>query len=236
LGGHANPEDTRRRLGGLSLIVAPLLLAAGELLRLWTGSDGADLEVAGLTNDGRGVWIAVGTLEVVGVIVAFPALIAFLHVFTRRAASLGHLAVGLLATALVCQAAYAGLLAAANGAAARLTRDGDIDAGDIFTTLLYANTLETPLALLALVAQATLLIGLLALTDAVRRSKLFPRWTAAASAVAAVLTLVVDFGLPYVLLAPAWAWMGWTILRMPTREWERLREPTRLADSDAVAT
>jgi hypothetical protein len=119
------------------------------------------------------------------------------------------LAVGLLAAALVCQAAYVGLLAAANGAAARLTRDGDVDAGDSYIALLYSNTLETPLALLRLVVVATMLIGLVALADAVRRSKLIP----ATIAVAAFLTLVVDFGLPYVLLAPAWAWIGWKILR-----------------------
>lgn len=147
-------------------MAAPLLLGAGEMLRLSTGSGGAELEVAGLTRDSPGVWIAVGTLEVAGVIVVFPALSALLHIFTRRAASLGHLAVGLLA-----------------------------------------------------------------LANAVWSSKLFPRWTAATIAVAAVLTLVVDYGLPYLLLVVAWGWMGWKVLRMSSAEWERLRAPPPLAET-----
>lgn len=223
--GQVNAEDIRRRVGGLSLAVAPLFLAAGELLRLSTGSDGTDLEVAGLTNDRPGVWIAIGTLEVAGAIVALPALFALLHLFRRRAASLGHLAIVLLGIGFVCQATYAGLLSSANGAAARLTRDRDVDAGDSFVTVTYANTLETPLVVLALVAMTTMLLGLLALAAAVWRSRSFPIWTAATIAVAAVLAFVFDFGLPYLMLVPAWAWMGWKIIRLRTAEWERLREP-----------
>jgi hypothetical protein len=129
------PLGSRRTVGGLSLIAAPVLLAAGELLRLSTGSNGADLEVAGLTRDGANVWTAVGALEVAGVIAAFLALAALLHIFTRRAASLAHLAVGLLATGFICQAGYASLLSSANWAAARLTRDGEVKAGDSLVPL-----------------------------------------------------------------------------------------------------
>lgn len=124
-----------------------------------------------------------------------------------------------------------GLLSAANGAAARLTRDGEVEAGDSYVALLYANTLEGPLSLLGLVAIVALLIGLLALANAVWSSKLFPRWTAATIAVAAVLTLVVDYGLPYLLLVVAWGWMGWKMLRMSSAEWERLRAPPPLAET-----
>jgi hypothetical protein len=144
--------------------------------------------------------------------------------FTRRTVSLGHLAVGLLATGFVCQAGRAAVLAAANGSAAQLTRSGDVVLGtDSVTALAYANTLETPLAALGLMAVGTRLTGLFALANAVWSSKVFPRWTAVLIAAAAISTLALDYGLPYLLLIIPWGWIGWKVFRMSPGDWARLR-------------
>ena len=228
MSGRLDADDTRRKAVGLSLIVAPLVLVAGELLRRSTGSDGADLDTAGFTDDGEAIWIAVGVLEVAGVVAVLPALGGFLHIFTRRSVSLGHLAVGLLATGFVCQACRVALLAAANGSAARLTRSGEVVIGtDSVTALAYANTLEHPLALLGLVVIATLLLGLLALANAVWSSKVFPRWTAVVMAAAALSCLALDYGFPYLLIVIPWSWIGWKVLRMAPADWARLSRPRR---------
>jgi hypothetical protein len=207
-----------------------VLLGLSELIRVLLGSDGSELEVPGLTTDhNQDAWIAVGILGVAGVVVALPATAALLHLLTRRAASLGHLAIGLLLPALVCHGAYVSLLAAANGSAARLTGYDGVDPGSSFVTLLYTNTLETPLALLALISFIGLLVGLLAVANGLWSSKLFPRWVPVAIALAGISNVILEV-VAYALLTAAWGWIGWRVLRMSTQGWKALGQSPSAAE------
>jgi len=96
-----DPTNFRRTLGGLCLILAPILFAVAEIT--YPASDGngaAQLDIAARNHD---VMLADIYFGIASAILFIPAVYALLHVTRRRGVVLGHIA-AILTVAGVCLA------------------------------------------------------------------------------------------------------------------------------------
>jgi hypothetical protein len=172
----------RRTLGGLCLIVAPILFAVGEIT--YPASDGngaAQLDVALRNHD---VMLADIYFGIASAILFMPAVYALLHVTRRRGVVLGHVA-AILTVAGVCLAhlALGGLQlmlwAMAGDAADKQVMASFID-----------KTQQNPAGLPLLLGHEMFAFGIIVFGIAVWRSGFAYRWAGPAIAIGVVIDIV----------------------------------------------
>ena len=216
-----DPTNFRRTLGGLCLILAPILFAVAEIT--YPASDGngtAQLDIAARNHD---VMLADIYFGIASAILFIPAFYALLHITRRRGVILGHIAAILTVTG-VCLAhlALAGLQlmlwAMAGDAADRQVMASFID-----------KTQQNPAGLPLVLGHELFAFGIIVLGIAVWRSGFGYRWAGPAIAIGVVIDIVGGtIGLPDPLISivsdaifvTGLAAVGLKVLLTPDSEWE----------------
>jgi hypothetical protein len=216
-----NPTNFRRTLGGLSLILAPILFAVAEIT--YPASDGngaAQLDIATRNHD---VMLADIYFGIASAILFIPAVYALLHVTRRRGVVLGHVA-AILTIAGVCLAhlALGGLQlmlwAMAGDGADRQVMASFID-----------KTQQNPAGLPLVLGHELFAFGIIVFGIAVWRSGFGYRWAGPAIALGVVIDIVGGtIGLPDPLISivsdaifvTGLAAVGLKVLLTPDSAWE----------------
>lgn len=189
-----DPTNFRRTLGGLCLILAPVLFAIAEIT--YPGSDGngaAQLDAAARNHD---VMLADIYLGIASAILFIPAVFALLHVTRRRGVVLGHVA-AILTVAGVCLAhlALGGLQlmlwAMASSGVDRQAMASFID-----------KTQQNPAGLPLVLGHEFFALGVIVFGIAIWRSGYGYRWAGPAIAIGVVVDIVGGtIGLPEPLIS-----------------------------------
>ena len=189
-----DPTNFRRNLGGLCLILAPVLFAIAEIT--YPASDGngaAQLDVAARNHD---LMLADIYLGIASAILFIPAVFALLHVTRRRGVVLGHVA-AILTIAGVCLAhlALGGLQlmlwAMAGPGVDRQAMASFID-----------KTQQNPAGLPLVLGHEFFAVGLIVFGIAIWRSGYGYRWAGPAIAIGVVVDIIGGtIGLPDPLIS-----------------------------------
>jgi len=216
-----DPTNFRRTLGGLCLILAPILFAVAEIT--YPASDGngaAQLDIAARNHD---VMLADIYFGIASAILFIPAVFALLHVTRRRGVVLGHVA-AILTVAGVCLAHLAlGGLQLMLWAMAGDGADSQIMASFI------DKTQQNPAGLPLVLGHELFAFGMIVFGIAVWRSGFGYRWAGPAIAIGVVIDIVGGtIGLPDPLISivsdaifvTGLAAVGLKVLLTPDAEWE----------------
>ena len=232
-----DPTNFRRTLGGLSLILAPILFAIAEIT--YPSSDGngaAQLDVAARNHD---VMLADIYFGIASAILFIPAVYALLHVTRRRGVVLGHLA-AILTVAGVCLAhlALGGLQlmlwAMAGPGVDRSAMASFID-----------KTQQNPAGLPLVLGHELFAIGIVLFGVAVWRSGFGYRWAGPAIAIGVIIDVVGGtVGLPDPLISivsdavfvTGLAAVGLKVLLTSDPEWEADTMPVGSQASRLIST
>ena len=223
-----DPTNFRRTLGGLSLILAPILFAVAEITYPASDGNGAtQLDIAARNHD---VMLADIYFGIASAILFIPAVYALLHVTRRRGVVLGHVA-AILTVAGVCLAhlALGGLQlmlwAMAGDAADRQVMASFID-----------KTQQNPAGLPLVLGHELFAFGIIVFGIAVWRSGFGYRWAGPAIAIGVVIDIVGGtIGLPDLLIGivsdaifvTGLAAVGLKVLLTPDAEWAADAVPER---------
>jgi hypothetical protein len=188
-----DPTNFRRTLGGLSLILAPILFAVAEIT--YPASDGngaAQLDIAARNHN---VMLADIYVGIASAILFIPAVFALLHVTRRRGVVLGHVA-AVLTVAGVCLAhlALAGLQlmlwAMAGPGVDRQAMAAFID-----------KTMQNPAGLPLVLGHDLFALGVIIFGIAIWRSGFGYRWAGPAIAIGVVIDIAGgSIGVPDLLI------------------------------------
>ncbi len=189
-----DPTNFRRTLGGLCLILAPILFAIAEITYPASNGNGAaQLDIAARNHD---VMLADIYFGIASAILFIPAVFALLHVTRRRGVVLGHIA-AILTVAGVCLAhlALGGLQlmlwAMAGPGVDRQAMAAFID-----------KTMQNPAGLPLVLGNDMFALGLIVFGIALWRSGFGYRWAGPAIAVGVVIDIVGgSIGLPDTLIS-----------------------------------
>lgn len=232
-----DPTNFRRTLGGISLILAPILFAIAEIT--YPSSDGngaAQLDLAARNHD---VMLADIYFGIASAILFIPAVFALLHVMRRRGVVLGHIA-AILVVVGVCLAhlALGGLQlmlwAMANPGADRKAMATFID-----------QTQQNPAGLPLVLGHELFAFGIIVFGIAVWRSGFGYRWAGPAIALGVVIDIVGGTaGLPDVLVGvvsdaifcTGLAAVGLRVLLTSDEAWEANVQPARAEPGRVAAT
>ncbi len=188
-----DPTNFRRTLGGLCLILAPILFAIGEITYPASDGNGAQqLDIAARNHD---VMLADIYFGIASAILFMPAVYALLHITRRRGVVLGHVA-AILTVAGVCLAhlALGGLQlmlwAMAGPGVDRTAMAAFID-----------KTMQNPAGLPLVLGHELFAFGIIVFGVAIWRSGFGYRWAGPAVAIGVVLDIVGGtIGLPDLLV------------------------------------
>jgi hypothetical protein len=188
------PTNFRRTLGGLCLILAPILFAIAEITYPASNGSGAEqLDIAARNHD---VMLADIYFGIASAILFIPAVYALLHVTRRRGVVLGHVA-AILTVAGVCLAhlALGGLQlmlwAMAGPGVDRQAMAAFID-----------KTMQNPAGLPLVLGNDLFALGLIVFGMALWRSGFGYRWAGPAIAIGIVIDIVGGtIGLPDTLIS-----------------------------------
>ncbi len=229
----------RRTLGGLSLILAPVLFAIAEITYPASNGNGAQqLAVAARSHD---VMLADIYFGIAAAILFIPAMFAILHITRRRGVVLGHVA-AILVVVGVCLAHLA--LGGLQLMLWAMAGPG-VDRAAMATFL--DKTMQNPAGLPLVLGHELFAFGIILAGIAVWRSGFGYRWAGPAIAIGVVLDIVGGtVGLPDVavsvvsdgLFCTGLAAVGLSVLLTPDAAWEagtvgsratasRLAEPAR---------
>lgn len=230
------PTNFRRTLGGLCLILAPILFAIAEITYPSSDGNGAQqLDVAARNHD---VMLADIYFGMASAILFIPAVFALLHVTRRRGVVLGHVA-AVLTVAGVCLAhlALGGLQlmlwAMAAPGVDRLAMAAFID-----------KTMQNPAGLPLVLGHELFALGVIVFGIAVWRSGFGYRWAGPAIAVGVVIDIVGGIaGLPdpYIsilsdaIFVTGLAAVGLKVLLTSDPDWEAGRLTMRSETAPAMA-
>jgi hypothetical protein len=216
-----DPTNFRRTLGGLCLILAPILFAIAEIT--YPASDGngaAQLDIAARNHD---VMLADIYFGIASAILFIPAFYVLLHITRRRGVVLGHVAAILTVTG-VCLAHLAlGGLQLMLWAMAGDSADRQVFASFIDRT--QQNAAGLPLVL----GHELFAFGLIVLGVAVWRSGFGYRWAGPAIALGVVIDIVggtIGLPDPYIsivsdaIFVTGLAAVGLKVLLTPDSAWE----------------
>jgi hypothetical protein len=231
-----DPTNFRRTLGGLCLILAPVLFAIAEITYPPSSGNGAQqLDAAARNHD---VMLADIYFGIASAILFMPAIYALLHVLRRRGVVVGHIAAILTVAGLgLAHLALGGLqlmLWAMAGPGV------DRQAMATFIDKVQQNPAGLPLVL----GHDLFALGVILFGIAVWRSGFGYRWAGPAIAIGVALDIVGGtIGLPDMLIAivsdaifvTGMAAVGLKVLLTSDAEWEALPETTRSAKQPAVA-
>ncbi len=231
-----DPTNFRRTLGGLALILAPILFAVTEITYPVSNGNGADqLDVAARNHD---LMLTDTFLGIAAAILFIPAVFALLHVTRRRGVVLGHVA-AILTVVGVCLAHLA--LAGLNLMLWAMAGPG-VDRKAMATFL--DQTQQNPAALPLVLGHFLFAIGIILFGVAVWRSGFGYRWAGVAIAVGVLIDIVGGMsGLPDVLVSivsdgifcTGLAAVGLSVLLTPDDEWEANPERARPAAGHVVS-
>jgi hypothetical protein len=226
----------RRTLGGLSLILAPILFAIDEISYPNSSGSGAEqLAVAARNHDLMLTDIFIG---IASAILFIPAVYALLHITRRRGVVLGHVA-AILTVAGVCLAhlALAGLQlmlwAMAGPGVDRQAMASFLD-----------KTQQNPVVLPLVMGHDLFAFGLVIFGVAVWRSGFGYRWAGPAIAVGIIFDIVGgSVGLPDMVVSivsdavfvTALAAIGLKVLLVSDKEWEAEPQAELPVSKSAVA-
>lgn len=221
-----DPTNFRRTLGGLGLILAPILFAIGEITYPASSGSGAQQLDAAARN--HNVMLADIYFGIASAILFIPAVYALLHVTRGRAVVLGHVAAILTVLGLgLAHLALAGLqlmLWAMAGPGV------DRQAMATFIDSVQQNPAGLPLVM----GHYLFALGIIIFGIAVWRSGFGYRWAGPAIAIGVVLDIVGGaVGLPDMLMAilsdaifvTGLAAVGLKVLLTSDAEWEAGKEP-----------
>jgi hypothetical protein len=189
-----DPTNFRRTLGGLCLILAPILFAIAEITYPSSSGNGAQqLDAAARNHD---VMLADIYFGIASAILFMPAIYALLHVTRKRGVVLGHVAAILTVAGLsLAHLALGGLQlmlwAMAGPGADRQAMASFID-----------KTQQNPAALPLVLGHDLFAFGIIVFGIAVWRSGFGYRWAGPAIAIGVVIDIVGGtIGLPDMLIA-----------------------------------
>lgn len=213
----SDPVHFRRSIGGLSLIIAPLLILAGTYIEPESGDESAAyLRALGENPEAAGV---ATVLWFLGFIVLTSAVVALIHLIRDRAVVLGHVG-GVLA--------FAGSIALA---ALVVTGIYDIALGSVIPLqqgLAVDKAIgEDPASYWVFIpAILGTSIGLVLLTAALWRGGVLPVWVFPVLLMGFVVLLLggeerIVAMVGGALLLVGLAYAGWTVLKMRDEEWVR---------------
>jgi hypothetical protein len=188
-----DPTNFRRTLGGLGLILAPILFAIDEITYPTSSGTGAEQLVAAAGN--YNVMLADIYFGIASAILFIPAVYALLHVTRRRGVVLGHVA-AILTLAGVCLAhlALGGLQlmlwAMAGPGVDRQAMAAFID-----------KTMQNPAGLPLVLGHELFAFGIIVFGIAIWRSGFGYKWAGPAIAIGVIVDIIGGtIGLPDMLL------------------------------------
>lgn len=175
-------SDSRRRLGGATLVIGPALLVAGALLHPKEVSDaGHQLSIVA---GGLNRWYLAHLVYVMATIALVPAVLSLGHRLRDHAPRVELWGTGL---AIVGLFATAGLISVEGFGAWQLAQISDRAAAtEAFDHLTHSAGVVVPFAILGL----SLSVGLLVLAVGLRRTSTAPAWTAWTLGAGAVLLAI----------------------------------------------
>jgi hypothetical protein len=215
-----DPVNFRRTLGGLCLILAPVLFAIGEIT--YPSSDGTGAQQLEIAARSYNVMLADIYFGIASAILFIPAVYALLHVTSRRGVVLGHVA-AILTVMGVCLAhlALGGLQlmlwAMAGPGVDRPAMASFID-----------KTIQNPAGLPLVLGHELFAFGVIVFGIAIWRSGFGYRWAGPAIAIGVVLDIVGGtIGLPDMavsivsdaIFVTGLAAVGLKVLMTPDADW-----------------
>ncbi|MDQ6921042.1 MAG: hypothetical protein M3170_05535 [Candidatus Dormibacteraeota bacterium] len=223
-----DPTNFRRTLGGLCLILAPILFAITEIS--YPGGSGTGAQQLDTAARNHNLMLADIYIGIASAILFIPAVYALLHVTRRRGVMLGHLAAILTLVGLgLAHLALAGLQlmlwAMAGPGVDRQAMAAFID-----------KTTQNPAGLPLVMGHELFALGIIVFGIAVWRSGFGYRWAGPAIAIGVVLDIVGGtIGIPDLLigivsdaiLVTALAAIGLRVLMSSDAEWEARPETVR---------
>jgi hypothetical protein len=225
-----DPTNFRRTLGGLCLILAPILFAVAEISYPGGGGSGAEqLDTAARNHN---LMLADIYVSIASAILFVPAIFGLLHVTRRRGVVLGHVAAILTVAGLgLAHLALAGLQlmlwAMAGPGVDRQAMAAFID-----------KTMQNPAGLPLVMGHDLFALGIVVFGIAVWRSGFGYRWAGPAIAIGVVLDIVGGaIGLPDLLIGilsdaifvTGLAAVGLRVLLTSDADWEAGPETVRVA-------
>lgn len=216
-----NPTNFRRTLGGLCLILAPILFAIAEITYPDSSGNGAQQLAAAAAN--HDVMLADIYFGIASALLFIPAVFVLLHVTRKRGVVLGHIAailtvIGVGLAHLALGGLQLMLWAMAAPGADRQAMAAFID-----------NTEQNPAGLPLVLGHELFAFGIIVFGIAVWRSGFGYRWAGPAIAIGVVLDIVGGtIGLPDMLVSvvsdgifvTGLAAVGLKVLMTPDAEWE----------------
>lgn len=189
-----DPTNFRRTLGGLCLILAPILFAITEIsYPVGNGTAAEQLDTAARNQN---LMLADVFIGITSAILFIPAIYALLHVTRRRGVVLGHVA-AILAVVGICLAHLA--LGGLQLMLWAMAGPG-VDRQAMVTFL--DKTMQNPAALPLVIGHELFALGIILFGIAVWRSGFGYRWAGPAIAIGVVLDIVGGMiGLPDLLIA-----------------------------------
>ena len=216
-----DPTNFRRTLGGLCLILAPVLFAIAEIT--YPSSDGNGAQQLAAAARSHDVMLADIYFGIASAILFVPAMFAILHITRRRGVVLGHVAAILVVVGVgLAHLALGGLqlmLWAMSGPG--------VDQGAMATFI--DKTAQNPAGLPLVLGHELFALGIIVAGIAVWRSGFGYRWAGPAIAIGVVLDIVGGMaGLPDVvvsvvsdgLFCTGLAAVGLSVLLTSDTEWE----------------
>ncbi|MDQ6791565.1 MAG: hypothetical protein M3075_13090 [Candidatus Dormibacteraeota bacterium] len=222
-----DPANFRRTLGGLCLILAPILFAVAEISYPAGGGGAQQLDTAARNHN---LMLADIYIGIVSAILFIPAVYALLHVTRRRGVVLGHVAgiltvVGLALSHLALAGLQLMLWAMANPGIDRQAMAAFLD-----------KTMQNPAGLPLVMGHNLFALGLILFGIALWRSGFGYRWAGPAISIGVVVDIVGGtIGLPDLLLGivsdamfvTGLAAVGLNVLLTSDAEWEAGPETVR---------
>lgn len=214
----SDERNFARTLAGLSLIVAPLLLLAGQLVGPDLSGDAPERLAEIRENEGR--YIASGYLFLVAAWVFVPGLVGLWQVFRGPGVTLGQVAAGLVLIGVITTIAFFGF-----GAYEYEAAQPDLD--QLQMAELSDNVEESGVLIPAFIAFLVgIVIGNLLLAFSLWRRDVVPVWAAASLAVGVVLNFASEdkalLAIGFAFLLFGYASAGFRLLSMSDDDWGAL--------------
>ena len=227
------PIDFGRSLTGLSLVAAPVLFLAGEVVRLTIedgATSGSEQHLAHVAANAD-LWHLMTAVNMISIILFVPVVLGLMHLLRRTQPILAHIGGGL---------ALVGLLGAAGHNVFALVLDGamsQVDGGTAQMVELAVQLEQLPsFGLVLAMFIAGFVLGLLLLGIGVYRARVVPRWSGAAIALGMLVSANAGASLPLTLVADGlllagMATIGIRVLAMSNADWQRNYPSTVEADA-----
>ena len=217
MSGISDAHHFRKMVAGFCMLMAPVLVLAGEIIRPELHRDAADQFGAVAAN--MDSWAAAHVLLFAGVVLAVPAALGLMHMLRERQVALGHVGGAMLVAGLMAVAGITGMNMVvwqmAEGSRAEMV------------ALLERVTDETAIVIPFFVMSLFTGIGLMVMAWGLHKARAVHAWAAACLALAGagfVVEAVAFSSLAGViaaaLLTAGLGSIGWMVWRESDEAWE----------------